>query len=164
MPGDEVVWTKICKYGLLEENEGIECWEKYMLSLTNLDPERDTFFVCDKNDNVVATGTAFVQEDNSGLIHMVGALPESRGHRLGYSMTAFALNKLKKELPQCNPMVRLKSDDWRLSALKVYLKCGFQPVIFDVDMDKRWIEVCNKLDIHGIEMLDIDGNPTGIIL
>ena len=163
-PGDEVVWTKICKFGLLEENEGIECWQKYMLDLDNLVPERDTFFACDKDGNPVATCTAFVPEKNTGLIHMVGALPESRGHYLGYSLTVYGLEKLNNELSCNNKMVCLKSDDWRLSALKIYLKCGFQPVLFDVGMEERWTDILNKLDIHGVEMLDDNGNETGIIL
>ena len=79
-------------------------------------------------------------------------------------MTAYALNKLDKELPDGNHMVRLKSDDWRLSAVKAYLQCGFQPVLFDVDMDTRWKAICDKLDIHGVEMLDDHGNPPGVIL
>ena len=162
--GDEVVWTEISKNGLLEEGEGIECWDKYMLSMINLVPERDVFFVCDCLGNKVATCTAFVDENGDGLMHMLAAKPESRGHNLGWAMTTYTLNKLANELPKQNPMVRLKSDDWRLPALKAYLKAGFQPVLFDVDMDKRWTDICNKLDIHGIEMLDDNGNETGIIL
>lgn len=163
-PGDEVVWTEICKFGLLTEEEGIECWDKYMLAMENLLPERDVFFICDGSGKAVATCTGFVQPGGVGLLHMLGAKPEARGHRLGYSMTAYALNKLDKELPEGERMVRLKSDDWRLSAVKAYLQCGFQPVLFDVDMDTRWKAICDKLDLHGIEMLDDNGNPTGLIL
>ena len=163
-PGDEEVWTQISKNGLLEENEGIECWAKYMLSIKALVPERDVFFVCDKEGAAVATCTAFDQDDGVGLMHMLAAKPEARGHKLGWAMTTYTLNKLKKELPKENPMVRLKSDDWRLPALSSYLKAGFQPVLFDVDMDKRWKDICNKLKFHNVEMLDDSGNPTGIIL
>ena len=163
-PGDEVVWTDICKFGLLTEEEGIECWDKYMLAMENLVPERDVFFICNGTGKAVATCTGFVQPSGVGLLHMLGAKPEARGHGLGYSMTAYALNKLDKELPDGERMVRLKSDDWRLSAVKAYLLCGFQPVLFDVDMDTRWKAVCDKLNLHGIEMLDDDGKPTGIIL
>lgn len=163
-PGDEVVWTEISKHGLLEENEGIECWDKYMLSIKALVPERDVFFVVDSEGKAVATCTAFVQDDGVGLMHMLAAKPEARGHRLGWAMTTYTLNKLVNELPKDNPMVRLKSDDWRLPALSSYLKAGFQPVLFDVDMDNRWKKICENLDFHNVEMLDDSGNPTGIIL
>lgn len=163
-PGDEAAWTEICKFGLLAEDEGIECWDKYMLAMENLVPERDVFFVCDSTGKAVATCTGFIQPSGVALLHMVGSRPEARGNHLGYSMTAYILNKLDKELPQGDRMVRLKSDDWRLGAVKGYLQCGFQPVLFDVDMDTRWKAICEKLDLHGFEMLDDDGNPTGLIL
>ena len=135
-----------------------------MLSIKAIVPKRDVFFVCDKSGNKVATCTAFVQDDGVGLMHMLAAKTEVRGPNLGWAMTTYTLNKLAGELPKENPMVMLKSDDWRLGALKSYLKAGFQPVLFDVDMEKRWMDICNKLDVHGIEMLDDEGNPTGIIL
>lgn len=163
-PGDEVIWTDICKHGLLEAHEGIECWEKYMLSLKPLTPERDTFFVYDSEGKAIATCTAFVQEGNVALMHMLAAKPEARGHHLGWAMTTYSLNKLDKELPQGERMVRLKSDDWRLPAVLSYLRAGFQPVLFDVDMDTRWKAICQKLNFHGVEMLDDNGQPTGVIL
>ncbi len=162
-PGDEVVWTEISKNGLLAEGEGIECWQKYMLDL-GVVPERDTFFVYDKQDNAIATCTAYVLEGNVSLMHMLAAKPEARGHHLGWAMTTYSLNKLDKELPQGERMVRLKSDDWRLPAVLTYLRAGFQPVLFDVDMDTRWKAICDKLDFHGVEMLDDNGQPTGVIL
>ena len=118
----------------------------------------------DSDGNAVATCTAFVQDNGVGLMHMLAAKPEARGHHLGWAMTTYTLNKLAKELPKENPMVRLKSDDWRLPALSSYLKAGFQPVLFDVDMDKRWTDICNKLSFHGVEMVDDNGCSTGIML
>lgn len=163
-PGDETVWFEICKHGLLTEDEGIESWDKYMLSLATLKPERDTFFVCDPDGNAVATCTAFVQESHVGLMHMLAAKPEARGHGLGWSMTAYSLNKLNKELQTGERMVRLRSDDWRRSAVRTYLRAGFRPVLFDVDMDTRWKAICAELDFHGVQMLDDTGKPTGLIL
>lgn len=159
-PGDEVVWTEICKHGLLTENEGIECWDAYMLAMDDLVPERDVFFICDGEGKAIATYAAFASSEGVGLLHMLAAKPEARGHRLGLYMTACALNKLKDEAH----IVRLKTDDWRESAVKAYLQCGFQPVLFDVDMDTRWQAICSKLNIHNIEMLDDNGIPTGIVL
>ena len=163
-PGDEAVWIEICKHGLLEENAGIESWESSMLSLKPLIPQRDTFFVCDAEGKPVATCTAFVMEGSLALMHMLAAKPEARGHHLGWAMTTYSLNKLDRELPANNRMVRLKSDDWRLPAVLAYLRAGFQPVLFDVDMDTRWKAICEKLHFHGVEMLDDDGNPTGLLL
>lgn len=159
-PGDEVVWTEICKNGIMTENEGIECWDLWMLAMDNLVPERDVFFICDEAGKPVATFAAFAPSEGVGLLHMVAAKPEARGHRLGFFMTAYTLDKLKGEVG----MVRLKTDDWRESAVKAYLQCGFQPVLFDVDMDTRWKAICDKLNIHNVEMLDDNGMPTGVVL
>lgn len=163
-PGDEVVWTKICKFGLLEEHEGIECWKKYMLDMDYLEAERDVFFIDDPDGNTVATCAAFFIPNGEGLMHMLGCLPEARGRKLATTMTAFTLHKLHKEKPDTDFVIRLRTDDWRVSAVRTYLNCGFQPVLFDVDMDTRWKVLCDKLDFHPVEMLDSQGNPTGLIL
>lgn len=41
--------------------------------------------------------------------------------------------------------IYLKTDDWRLAAIKVYLGLGFAPLLFAPDMPGRWREVCAKL-------------------
>lgn len=163
-PGDEPAWTEICSFGLLNPEDMAEGWNKCMLAMETLVPERDVYFICDQSGKAVATCTAFALSDTVCLLHMLGALPEARGHRLATSMTAYGVRKMAKEMPAGERMMRLKSDDFRVSAVRTYLQCGFQPVLFDVDMDTRWKAICDKLDIHGIEMLDDDGNPTGLIL
>lgn len=162
--GDVPAWVDICHHGLIGENEGLEAWDAYMLSIKELVPERDVFFVCDPEGTPIATCTAFIQANGVALMHMLAAKPEARGHKLGWAMTTFSMNKLDKEMPKENRMLRLKSDDWRLPAVLSYLRAGFQPVLFDVDMDTRWQKVCDNLNFHGVEMLDDDGNPTGVIL
>ena len=163
-PGDEPAWTEICSYGLLNPEDMAEGWNKCMLAMENLVPERDVYFVCDKTGKAVATCTAFAVSDTVSLLHMLGALPEARGHRLATSMTAYGVRKMAQEMPEGERMMRLKSDDFRVSAVRTYLQCGFQPVLFDTGMQERWAAICDKLDIHGIEMLDDEGNPTGVIL
>ena len=161
--GDETVWTEICKNGLLGDNDGVESFGKCMSEI-GLVPERDCFFVIDKCGNAVATCTAYIMENGDGNIHMVAAKPEARGKGMGYAMTCFGLNKLDKELCGEKRLVRLSTDDFRVSAVKAYIKAGFQPVLYDVDMDKRWKALCDKLDIHGVEMLDAEGEETEIVL
>ena len=163
-PGDVPAWTQICSYGLLNENELADGWKNCMEIFETLVPERDVYFICDNTGKAVATCTAFPLSETVSLLHMLGALPEARGHRLATSMTAYGVRKMAQEMPEGNRMMRLKSDDWRVSAVRTYLQCGFQPVLFDTGMQERWTAICDKLDIHGVEMLDDEGNPTGIIL
>lgn len=162
--GDEDVWIALCKNGLLEANDGIEQWKAAILDMVGLEPQRDTFFVCDSNGVPVATTTAFFMDNETPLIHMVAANPEVKGKGLGLSMTLYALHKLKSEMGDRKMLGRLRTDDWRLPAVLCYLRAGFQPVLFDVGMEERWRAICEKLNFHGVEMLDMAGNPTGIIL
>ena len=163
-PGDKSAWTDICSYGLLKEEELADGWKNCMDIFETLVAERDVYFICDKSGKAVATSTAFATSETVSLLHMVGALPEARGNGLATSMTAYGIRKMAQEMPDGERMMRLKTDDCRVSAVRAYLLCGFQPVLFDTGMQERWVALCDKLDIHGVEMLDDEGNPTGIIL
>lgn len=163
--GDEAAWVQICKHGLLKQEEGLEAWDSRILSIADIRPEEDVIFVCDVDNEPVATITAFVDADGIGRVHMVAAKPEIKGNQIGSSMAALALQKLNREVPKCDiRMARLTTDDWRLPAIVGYLRAGFQPVLFDENMDTRWQEVCNRLNLHGITMLDDDGIPTDVVL
>ena len=41
--------------------------------------------------------------------------------------------------------IYLRTDDFRLPALKVYLKLGYEPLLYADDMKGRWKAVCAKL-------------------
>jgi mycothiol synthase len=41
--------------------------------------------------------------------------------------------------------IYLKTDDWRLAALKVYLGLGFEPLLYLPEMAARWEAVCRAL-------------------
>lgn len=163
-PEDQAAWLEICSHGLLTEEELPNGWNICVTDFPTLVPERDIYMICDSTGKPVATCTAFALTEDVALLHMLGALPEARGHRLATSMTAYGVRKMAEEMKSEKRIMRLKTDDWRISAVRTYLQCGFQPVLFDTGMEERWVAICDKLDIHGIEMLDDDGNPTGIIL
>jgi len=74
------------------------------------------------------------------------------------------MKKLDAEMVWRPRITHLTTDDWRIPAIVGYLKAGFHPVLYDEGMEERWRAVCDKLDIHGIEMLDEKGQGTGIIL
>ncbi len=42
--------------------------------------------------------------------------------------------------------IYLLTDDWRLPALKVYLKLGFMPFLFTSGMHERWRTICDQLN------------------
>ncbi len=160
-PGEEQMWLELCLNGLLQ-NTSMENWDTCITAFPTLVPERDLYFICDSTGKAVATTIAFTLPEGDGLLHMVTAAPEARGHKLGYSMTVYGIQKLIREGEA--KLMRLNTDDFRKSAVLAYLRAGFQPVNYDTDMVERWTTLCNELDFHGVEMLDMEGNPTGIIL
>jgi mycothiol synthase len=103
-------------------------------------PERVRFIrVKSPDGRAVASATAWKWQDTypkeCGYLHMVGALPESAGHGLGYCVVLDALYEMKRQ--GCSSSV-LSTDDFRIPAIKTYLKLGYLPVIRDNDHCERW--------------------------
>ena len=90
-----------------------------------------TFFVVSVDDpqsTPVASATAWREVDaqpGHGAIHMVAALPEWRGKGLGRAVTLAALHALAA---RGDIAATLKTDDWRIAAIRTYLGLGFLPV------------------------------------
>lgn len=162
--GEEEIWVNLCKNGIIDENADVETeWYKRIVK-TGLEPEKDIFFVCDESGKPVATFAGYMLPDGTGNVHMVAAAPEARGKGLGKFMVSAVIQKMDKEVTQQPRMLRLTTHDFRLPAVCGYLKGGFHPVLYDEGMEDRWKKVCQELNFTGTEMLDFDGNPTGIML
>ena len=41
--------------------------------------------------------------------------------------------------------IHLYTEDWRLAALKVYLKLGYIPLLYAPDMLERWRIICTQV-------------------
>ena len=136
-PGDEEAWVEICRCGLCAEDATISAWNDAILGRAELKPESDVFFACRYDD---------------------------RGHGLGAALLSHAMKKLKAELPEEGRRVELTTDDFRLPAIVGYLRGGFHPVLYDEGMEERWRKITETLNMHGYEMLDEEGKPTGIVL
>lgn len=162
-PGEELIWVDVCKNGLLGENAGMEAWDHCIVGIEGIVPERDIFFYCDENDTPVATFCVYLLPNGWGNMHMVAAKPEARGHHLGRAIASKTLQELKARLGE-NGYACLTTDEWRLPAVVGYLRGGYHPVLLEPEMQQRWQGACDAVNIHGIEMWDPDGNPTGIIL
>jgi mycothiol synthase len=98
-------------------------------------------------------GSAFGWRDEPnewkhGKLEMVCVLPDHRGHNLGYYLTLKVLNWFKNNGFED---VELTTDDWRLAAVKQYLRLGFQPVIDDDSAKNRWLQLIKKLNPSGAD-------------
>ena len=160
-PGDEQMLLELWLNGLTE-NTSMENWASNITAFPTLLPQRDIYIICDASGKAVATTIAFTRPENEGLLHMVAAAPEARGHKLGYFMTAYGIEKLIREGEA--KIMRLNTDDFRKPAVLTYLRAGFQPVLYEEGMQECWQALCDEFNFHGVEMLDMDGNSTGIIL
>ena len=77
-----------------------------------------------------------------GELGWVAGSPAHAGRGLG---TAVCAAVVRRFLTAGYRRVYLLTDDWRLPALKVYLKLGFVPYLFEAGMAARWQGICNAL-------------------
>jgi mycothiol synthase len=100
-------------------------------------PER-IFFIRHGNEDV-ATAAAYLVPPtlmpNCGTLHYVGTLPNHTGRRLGRLASLAALQRMREE-----GLARgtLLTDDFRLPAIKTYLRLGFIPMLVDENQRERW--------------------------
>lgn len=136
-------WLDIIRFMWKEEKTEIDAsyYQRFMLDRSDYDDRLCFFFSI---DNVpVATLTIICNHDTKeGRIHMVGCKPECRGHGVGTIMAKFAVYILKKEGMQRAALV---TDDWRIPAIKTYLKTGFVP---DMESEPDYYERWNKVLDH----------------
>jgi mycothiol synthase len=100
-------------------------------------------FLAEENGEIVGTTTGYFNEDGtSGTLHMVSVLTQANGKGLGRVLCQHAMRFLIEN--GCDEVV-LTTDDFRLPAIKTYLRLGFEPIIKNDEMQNRWTTVLNSL-------------------
>ncbi len=117
-------------------------------------PDNSIFCVEDENHIPVATATAQLKkEGNVATLHMVGARESARGKGLGLAVCAAAVQKhLNEGYEGCF----LTTHDWRLPAIKHYLKLGFMPVLNHESMRGRWKIIAKTFQLPSIPCVNED--------
>lgn len=77
-----------------------------------------------------------------GELSFVAASPEHAGHGLGRAVCAAVVRRF---LAAGYRRIYLKTDDFRLPAIKVYLQLGFEPFLFNEQMAERWAAAKQQL-------------------
>jgi len=134
-PGDEADWSKIVAESF-KIDTGPDHFDKAMKSDFAFRPHRVLFVEC--TGELVATASAWYRPTwgrNTGYLHMVGVRPAHTGKRLGLIVSAAALRQMAAEGRTC---AVLETDDFRIPALKTYLRLGFDPLLVDDNQRKRW--------------------------
>ena len=92
-------------------------------------------------------------EEPCAEVGWVSVSPDHQGNGLGYQATLATLLYAKS---MGYPEARLNTDDWRLAAIKTYVKLGFEPVIERGSHPRRWKAVFDKLGIASPILPDRD--------
>ena len=122
-----------------------------VLDYADLDPDEDIIYVYAPDGQMVASICAVKHGEDQGYIHMVAAHPDSRGKGIGHAMLAKTLSMLEERNMK---VIELRTDDWRLAAVKTYLDAGFLPVLLndpESDHAARWDKVREALSYRAVE-------------
>ncbi len=102
--------------------------------------------VYDASKEIVATAMAFHDRlefgSQGGGIGWVACVPGHRGKGLGLAVSAAATARLIEEGYR---HIHLYTEDWRLPALRIYVKLGYIPFLYAPDMLERWRTICTQL-------------------
>ena len=130
-------WLEIVQYGLSNGKQDAEFYRKVMTANVTYSEDR-CFFVLE-NERAVATLAVLCDyEKKEGYIHMVACREDSRGKGYGTLLNRVAEYSLKKEGMQT---AFLTTDDWRIPAIKSYLRAGFTPDLSTDDFKERWEKI-----------------------
>jgi predicted dehydrogenase/GNAT superfamily N-acetyltransferase len=139
-------------YIRLMHRAGFTYWNEEMLDQMLAAALPGGFFVLEhvSSGAVVATATAAhiptQRYPFGGELSWVAADPDHCGKGLGLAVSAGAVRRFLAAGYRC---IYVQTDDFRLPALKTYLKLGFRPLSDTADMEARWRKVLDALDWDG---------------
>jgi mycothiol synthase len=140
-PGDEASWLHLI------ETE-FERWDRERFDAFLSEPERRQGSCVIEHKGLIVAATfasRATAHPLTGTVDYVACDPAHRGRKLGL-MACGAVVKYLGE--NGYDSVSLKTDDWRLAAIKVYFDLGFTPVINRIDMSARWEAIRHQLEAY----------------
>jgi mycothiol synthase len=109
-------------------------------------PEGWFFAVHEASSQIVATSMAVHDPQDwhpfGGELGWVACDTAHTGQGLGMAVVGAVTARL---LGAGYRNIHLYTEDFRLPALKTYLKIGYIPMLYDADMPERWRAVCEQL-------------------
>lgn len=134
-------WLDIMQYGLSAKRETADFYRHLMTEWPHYTEDKCFFFFV--GDKAAASITVVCNEETKeGYIHMVACKEEFRGRGIGTLMNSFALYVLKREGMKT---AHLTTDDFRIPAIRSYLRAGFVPDESTEDFRLRWQAIREKL-------------------
>jgi mycothiol synthase len=109
-------------------------------------PEGWFFAVHAASDQIVATAMSVHDHQDwhpfGGELGWVAGDPAHAGRGLGKAVVGAVTARL---LGMGYRNIHLFTEDYRLPALRTYLKIGYVPMLYDADMPERWRAVCEQV-------------------
>ena len=136
-------WLDIVQYGLSDERKDFSYYKAAMLDVPWYEEEK-CYFITYRGEAVATITVICDQDTKKGNVHMVACDPKCRGMGIGNLMVDIAVHTLKAAGMQT---ASLLTDDFRIPAIKTYLKGGFQPDLSTEDFVQRWDAIYRKLGI-----------------
>jgi mycothiol synthase len=103
-------------------------------------------FVIENEGRIVATASYQLKPDpdlEAGWLHWVGALPSEKGKGLGEIVSR---RVLQEAVDRKRSAVYLSTDDFRIPAIRTYLRLGFEPDPIHESHPARWTAVLRMID------------------
>lgn len=158
--GDAQGWIDACADGLDTGSWSLDDFYKKMLEHEGIEPE-GIFFITDAKGRIAGTATGMLKDTPGlGYVHMVSIHPDFRGLRLADSLNTAVMKYL---LDRGRTKIYLDTDDFRIPAIKVYLKIGFLPVLHEEDMEGRWLKVMEQLGLSSLSTCSQEWKPSKVL-
>lgn len=128
---------------------GFGIWDEQRITRTLRKIVPEGFFVVEDKASgkivatAMATHSAIEHHAYGGEVGWVAADSEYKGKGLGAAVTAAATARLIRGGYQD---IFLRTDDFRLPALKVYLTLGYEPLLYGEGMRQRWEAIYRNLN------------------
>jgi len=143
-PGDEE------KYIELMRKAGFEVWNRDLLNNVIARALDDGIFFLEDVQTGTLAATAMAnkmrawESDTGPEFGWLGVAPEFRGKRLAQVVCQAVQDRFRREGFK---KIYLRTDDYRLAAIKTYLALNWQPLTDSQDMIDRWKTIRKKLNL-----------------
>ncbi len=137
-PGDEAAWCAIMETGIGSNWTIEEC--RTQITGQDLFLPDGFFFIVYDGEPVAAACVwpTALYGPTSAQVHMVCAKPAHRGKGLGYLVTLALLHYMRDHDYESS---YLGTDDFRIPAIKSYLRLGFEPAYLEDSHRVRWAAI-----------------------
>jgi dTDP-4-amino-4,6-dideoxygalactose transaminase/N-acetylglutamate synthase-like GNAT family acetyltransferase len=129
--------------------------------LNTVDDAKNDIFVVSNSGSPIGFAVLHKKSLSSGLreVGYIAVRPENRSKRLGYKLIIHILIEMKKRGIY---QAYLRTDSFRIPAIKTYLKCGFHPYIKSENEKKRWQSVIKATNDTKSSCIKVLLNPKKI--